>query len=162
ARPEEPKAVVRHLIATITMDAFGRSADAAVLAGWRDANDRSEDAWLWFETQRHGADRHFEHLRQQALSHADPFLRSVALEPVAGAAAMCLASLAELPRKELERALAIEGVAALLWAHRSYVRGDEWRPVAEALIDTFDDKATPQRTKVVVARQLARTLDCPN
>lgn len=172
AKPEEPKAVVRNLIATIAMSAFGRSADSLALARWRDANERAEHAWLWFETQRYTADRDFEHLREQAMTHSDPYLRSVALEAVAdrasrvegipGAAALCLATLAELPRKEVERALAIEGVASILAAHGSYVRGDEWRPVAEALIDTFDDDSMPHHAKVVVARQLARIFDCPN
>lgn len=171
-RPEEPEAVVRHLIATIAMKAFGRSADPDVLSSWRQRHDETEDAWLWFETQRYTADRELPALAAQALGKGDPFLRAVALEAIADrtrrvgvgpeSADLCLQVLDTLPRKELDRAVLLESVASVVLANRPRIRGDVWKPVAERVIRELDERATPHRSKVVIARHMALALDCPN
>src|SRR5690606_21333147 len=66
-RPEEPTDVVRHLIVSLTMDAFGSSADEARLAAWRAKHDDDADAWLWHETLRPFADAADEDFRALVL-----------------------------------------------------------------------------------------------
>lgn len=172
SRPEDPVEQNRYLIASIVMRAFRRTADLADLAAWRKKFAKSSDAWLWFETQRPSAKQQFDDLRAQALGRGDPFLRAVALEALADAAAkgnepehlaeLCLEVLETLPRKEMDRALMTEGVARVLLAVNRQVRGETWRPVAEAVIRQFDEADTPQRTKVVISRYLAKILRVSN
>lgn len=171
-RPEEPKEVVRHLIASITMDAFGKSADEEVLATWREKYDDAEDAWLWFETLQPTADRHQLEMRELVLGKEDAFLRAAALEALAARARKvgggaelaetCLLVLDDLPSKDLDRALLLESVASVLLANRVRIRQDPWKPVAEILIRNLGEKATPHRSKVVIGRHLAKAFDSPN
>jgi hypothetical protein len=171
-KPEEPKNAVRHLLATIVMSAFGKTADPATLAAWRARYADAEHAWLWFETMRPSAESELDPLRSLVLGRTDPFLRSAALEALAERAAkvgigaegagLCLELLAAPPKKDLERALLLESVASLCLANRKRLRDEPWRPVAELLIRNLDEADTPLRSKVVITRHLAKAFESPN
>src|SRR5690606_32605244 len=144
----------------------------ARLAAWRAKHDDDADAWLWHETLRPFADAADEDFRALVLGKKSAFLRAAALEALAArsqrvsggldAAALGLEVLRALPRKEVERAVLIESVASLVLAHRRQVRDDDWKPVARLLIENLDDPATSHRSKVAIARRLARTFDSPD
>ncbi|MFO1054470.1 MAG: hypothetical protein U1F36_19795 [Planctomycetota bacterium] len=172
AKPEEPQDQNRYLIASIVMRAFKRNADQAQLSAWRKKFSRPEDAWMWFETERPSAKAQFDELRTQILGKGDAFLRVTALEALADAAShgneaehlpeLCLEVLESLPKKEVERALLVESVGRVLVAVKRQVRGDTWKPVAEALIRQFDEADTPQRTKVVLSRYFSQIFNVTN
>ncbi len=172
SKPEDPADQNRYLIASILMRTFRNKPDEALLSAWRKKHGKAEDAWMWFETLRPSAHQHFDELRLQALGKGDPFLRAVAIEALADAAAkgnepeklaeLCLEVLDNPSSKELERALLTESVARVLLTMRRQVRGETWRPVTEAIIRQFDEPETPQRTKVVLSRMLSQVFGCSN
>ncbi|MBK8979959.1 MAG: hypothetical protein IPM29_29015 [Planctomycetes bacterium] len=172
AKPEYPEGPVRYLVAQIAMDAFKGNADALLLADWRKQQDDADDAWLWFQTQRYTADRDFEALRQVITGRGDPYLRAATFEALSdrvanvdapdGLAELCLRILTEPPRRDNERALMIECVGRVLISMKTRVRSDPWHTVALALIEQLDLEETPQRTKVVISRQLAQVFGVTN
>jgi hypothetical protein len=171
-KPEEPRDVVRYLIASKTMRAFQTKAPTDVLANWRKRHDDAADAWLWFETLRYTAEKDTAGIRDIAFGKADPFVRAAALEALAErgrrvgsnmeAAGLCLEILNDLPKKDVERALMLEAVASLVHANHRRLRDEPWKPVAELLIRNLDEEDSPHRSKVVIARYLADALKSPN
>ncbi|MGE0144440.1 MAG: hypothetical protein AB7I19_12950 [Planctomycetota bacterium] len=172
AKPEEPIEQNRYLIASIAVNAFRRAADPAVFESWRKKHAKPEDAWMWFLTLEPFARDLFDVMGKQVLGKGNAFLRAVALEAFAHAAAkgyepenlamLCLEILDALPKSGVDRALLTEGVAHVLLAVRRQVRGETWKPVAEALIRQFDEPATEQRTKVVLSRYFSKIFNVNN
>ena len=172
ARPEDPEQVNRYLIADIAMRAFGARADRGVLGEWRLKYDDPEDSWLWFTTLEPTAVEQFDFVRETVTGRHDPFIRFAALEATAsrvrdvnspdGLPLLCEELLADLPRKDVERALATEGVAGVILGMKSKVRSDPWKDICSRLIDQLDDEDTPERTKVVISRHLAQTFGVSN
>jgi hypothetical protein len=171
-KPEEPRDVVRYLIASKAMRAFQSKAPADVLANWRKRHDDAADAWMWFETLRYTAEKDTAGIRDIAFGKTDAFVRASAVEALAErgrrvgsnmeAAGLCLEILDDLPKKDVERALMLEAVASLVHANHRRLRDDPWKPVAELLVRNLDEKETPHRSKVVIARYLADALESPN
>ncbi len=171
-RPEDPKDEVRFLIAQNVMDAFKGKADRELLAKWRKKHDDETDAWLWFQTIRYTAEEQFDEIRDYVLGRGDVYLKAAMLEALAdrvenvdapdGLDQLCLTILADLPRKDHERAVLTECVASILYSMRAKVRRDPWQEVALGLIGQFDDEDAPHRTKVVISRYLAKIFDTTN
>ncbi len=162
ARPEEPKDQVRYLLASICADHFKAPEHAKEFARWRTKHTKPRDAWLWYRTLK----RELEHKGPVELI---AILQSGRPGPLRAAALLALAHgkdsntlpvvarlLDELPSKPFARALLIEACAEALWLQRKQLRETEWREAAKRLIALLDDRATQERTKLVIARKLAR------
>ncbi|MEO0481611.1 MAG: hypothetical protein AAF196_19240 [Planctomycetota bacterium] len=171
-KPEEPQQVNKYLITSLVMRVWGNDLSLATLGDWRGQNKKTTDSWLWYKTLLPTAVKHFEVIFDIARDNRDPFLRAAAMQSLADQLAnsnspdelpeFLSEMLTELPKKELERALRIEGVTAILLAMKPVLREDPWKEICRTLILQFDDEDTPQRTKVNIARMLTEAFEVPN
>lgn len=167
SRPEDPVDHNKYLIATIVMDNFASSADEKLLESWRRRNRKPIDAWMWFETLRIAnmkahrdqileicTGRDNEYLRAAAFAALVELSDGFAVEP--DLANWAILQLEELPRDKMQRALLIEGIAALVLKKKRHIRDAPWSTLCRRVIGTtFDDEDTPRRTQVAVARYLS-------
>lgn len=174
-RAEEPRDHVRYLLASLVMRSFRSNVDEATRTSWRDANRKDIDAWLWYETTRHGTTA--KDARASALDDVrgreSGFLRAARLMALARnidapaetpeLAAACGDVLAKLPRKDAEKSALLEAVArVLVYVGSEGVRDEPWKGVAATVIDELEDKRLHHRTKVALSRLLARTFETTN
>lgn len=166
-RPEEPTDHVAYSIVSIVTKHFDRAEDVPALGRWRAARTRPEDAWLWFRTW--AADRSADG-EAAALSAAaapgDPCLRAASLARLGSGddpAALAVISriLSSIGPDPFERAVLLEACAEALLERSGLLGKEEFHDPAMRVIRAIDDPLTPQRTRLVVGRALARLFDKP-
>lgn len=165
ARPEAPEDHVRYLLAGLAGDAFAGAEHAAAWAEVTRSAKDAPDAWLWLFALAAQAEAGVEGVVRVATdAKADPFVRAAALEVLAdearadaalNAVAAVLAQQEKL--KGVERAALVEACAWALPAARARLGTDAFGRAAGLVLDALDGKRTGLRTKLVVARALART-----
>lgn len=168
-KPEEPRDEVRYLVTTLCGRYLGR--EAAVLpawTAWRRGHAGAEDAWLWYvsvgvEHALGGA----EAAEAVASPTADPFLRAASLRALferAGARdgggpppwSAASAALLKLPPALPGRGLLAEAAAmALAGSHEPWA-SEEGALLVEQVIALLEDRVLTPRSKLVIARGLAR------
>lgn len=160
-RVDKPEAQQQYLIASIASTYLRQDEHRPAYAEWRRRRDKARDAWLWFQALRVEAERGDpETVVKVALSSTrNCFLRAAALEALAAAgdpAALDAAAgvFAKLPPEPVARAVLVESIAAVLFAHRDRRGEVGCRTVLTKLIRQLDKKATSARTKLVLARRL--------
>lgn len=174
SKPEVPRDHNKYLIASIATNAFGKTAPDEKLAAWRRKHRKPIDAWLWYETldlQR------MESRRDELLEIADgkenAYIRGAALAAMierldshdrdVALAAWCMGQLEALPSKEIDRAIRLEAIASIVLKKKRHVRKDPWKEICRAVITkTFEEKETPRRSHVCVARYLTETFGTQN
>jgi len=164
SRAEEPRDQVQYLLASLTTDRFAEAEHLPVYEAWRKRCDSPKDAWLWFKSLGvHGLAKGAADLDAVVRSDRGVFLRAAAIEALrSNLDRSLLASLPELarlaPAEGVPRAVFLESVAACLPLFRDQRRKPEFRAPAEAVIALMDDDKALPRTRIVVARCLARAL----
>lgn len=163
-KPRVPKDHERYQLAAAIGDAFTKSAHVERLAKLMRAHRKDEHAWLWFHASRAEARGPGVAglLEQIADDGTKPFLRAALLERLAAErrpeALPFVAGLGAeaLPRRGPARMLLLEAAASVLLALR-----DEAAPgypeAARAVVDLLALDDVDDRTKLVIARHLART-----
>lgn len=169
-QPEAPEDHVRYLMAGLAGDLF---EGAEHVAAFQEATKRAAeapDAWLWFQAlaleARHGG---VEAVAAVAVDpKRDPFVRAAALEVLGAGEDRADAALATIARvlgppagaklKGVERAALVEACAWTLAGHGARGGTPPFAEAAGHVIDALDGKKTELRTKLVVARALARAL----
>jgi hypothetical protein len=166
-QPEEPSDHVAYSIVSIVASNFDRAQDLPAFAAWRAANGKPQDAWLWHRTlvvdrQRAGPRAALE----TALAPGDPCLRAAALAAVEGDDPAILAAIPKLlavePKDAFERALLVEAAADALSTQAAQVGTEPFHAPAVAVIRRLDDPELPPRSRLVVARRLAKTFGKPH
>lgn len=158
-RPDQ-KLQEQYLIASIATARCRKAAHASAYAAWRRQKNSDRDAWLWYQSLRVDAELgRTAPIVDAARKARSPWLRAAALEVLAAARAqealaIALEMLEKLPSKDVERSLALEGVASVALALKGHQERSEYRLVLTKLIRQLDDKATPARTRLVIARHL--------
>jgi len=167
-KPENPKDHVRYLIATMSATWLGN--DAQLLpqwTAWRKRYGQPSHAWLWYQTSQVEA-----RLRGKDAADAlvaarnEPLLQAAALRSLADAFAgkpegSAVADLAltlgqALPKAAAARGAVLEAVALVLATLKLPWKEPKAVALAEAVIGSLADPALPARSKLVVARALAR------
>lgn len=167
-KPEIPKDHVRYLVATQCATWLG--GDAKLLpqwTGWRKRYAQAGHAWLWYQTSQVEARlRGKDALDALTAAGDDVVLRVAALRSLldafAGkpeAQALADATLAAgqaLPKAAPQRGVVVESQALVLAVLKLGWKDAKAVALAEQLIAALGDKAVPLRSKLVVARCLAR------
>ena len=161
ARPEDPKEQVRALLVSICCEQYDAPEYAPALAAWRKKHTKPQDAWLWYRTltieRKHtGA----AELIDTVHSRREGTLRSAALLALAeggdeSTLPVLTRLLGELPAQPFDRTVLLEAAAEALWLERGKIRQPAWREAAALLIPQLEERGTPERTKLVIARRLA-------
>ncbi len=162
ARPEVPKDQVQYLLASICSDHFEAPPHAKAFRALRRKHAKPRDAWLWYRTLavEHKNEGPLELIAALQSKRAGT-LRAAALLALAttgdeNTLPVLLRLLADLPAKPFDRALLLEAAAEVLWIERKQRSKQPWRDAAARLIPYMDDRATQERTKLAIARRLAR------
>ncbi len=164
AKAEQPRDQVQYLLVNCVTERFHQEEDLLLYANWRRRQERPEDAWLWFKTllpqyEAHGASELVALVR----GSGNVFLRCAALEVFsnrqdAGLLAM-IPALAELASASgVARAVYLESLASALAEFAKLRAKPEFRAPAEAILRCMEEAATLPRTRIVMARCLARAL----
>ena len=164
-KPRVPKDHERYLIAAALGRHFTDASHVEALEKLRRAHRKNEHAWLWY----HAAGAEARGTDVSALletiegANARPFLRAALLERLAAQrrveAVPFVASLNadSLPRKGLARTLLLESAASVLLALRDVPDAPGYADAARAVVDLLALDEVSERTKLVIARHLART-----
>lgn len=162
-KAEEPKDVVRALIATLAAENLAGQAEMrGVWARWRERAREPGDAWLWYRSMPVdrvlGGDAAVVAAKDAALPTA---LRAAALRALGSmsdpdAPGVVAAVLDALPTAEPARGALLEACAASATGWSAALKDEATRAVVERIARTLDDAALSVDTKDVVARALAR------
>ncbi len=165
AKPRVPKDHERYLIAAAIGRSFTQARHVESLAKLRRKHRKTENAWLWFHAARAEAcGKDLASLLETIRSSKTrPFLRAALLERLAAEgreeALPLVSELAgeELPRKGLARTLLLESAASVLLALRDVPGAPGYAEAARSVVDLLALDDVEARTKLVIARTLART-----
>jgi hypothetical protein len=168
-KPEAPKDHVRYVLVTQCADHLGQ--DAALLpawTGWRKRYTQAEHAWLWYRgTQVESSLGSAEAAQALSSDKTDPWLRSAAflalvhLDPGARKsgpipAEAALDVLGRLPKDGAPRAVLAESAVMALVPMKDPLKDPAGLALVERAIELLADPALLPRSKLVVARVLAR------
>lgn len=164
-KPEKPDDQVQYMIVSICCKNFDDEPFVDRLIEWRRKEKQPKDAWLWYRTlEIEGTHRPVDDLARLSCSKEPVFLRAAALEALARLRDTALLPLlpklaGQLPAKEIDRAVIVESMASALLGLSLEKGSNEFREAAAAVIYRLDDPETLPRTRLVVARHLARLFD---
>ena len=172
AAPEEPKDFVRALLVDILADFH--PVESPLLeewARWRKRHDSAEDAWLWYRSLQIETAADAGAWRAVFSARLPTELRAVALaaatrrEPKIGLDADLLGVLrdaaASLPARGRDRAMLLEALVAAFEARTEKLQASQ-SAVLRVLVQAMADPATTVRSRLVLARSLARALGRDN
>ena len=182
-KPETPEDHVRYLVAGICGEELNQEATVEGWKGWMKRYADSPDSWLWYWGLRvQGETEGSAPIAELALNRKlDVFLRGAAIESIT--ARQDRPALMDLIPKLLgyepqtpgegtrkrgkkekgEKGLALmvilESCAAGLIPCKGEIGNQAFTDAAMAVIEQLDEKKLPYRSKLVVARALAKTFD---
>ena len=164
AKPRVPKEHERYLLAAVIGEHFTGPEHIERLWKLARAFKKDEHAWLWVNAL--GAAARHEGAASVTAAVLNPklkpYLRAAALEALVAqrhpAALRLIPSLlgAKLPRKGVARVVLLESCAAVLLAHRDDTKRPAFQKAARAVVDLLAREEVPERTRLVIARYLAR------
>jgi hypothetical protein len=162
ASPPEPKDQVRYLIASAAGLHLVRNYEHDPFMAWSFQNNKSDDAWLRYRALWAAArNEKMEVVLERARTEKDIWMRAAAIEAAAAWKDPALLPLVRdiyksLPRKGFERTILIECMASCLLGLQAKTGDPEFHEVATPVIELLDDPKTPQRSKIVLIRHLAK------
>lgn len=173
AEPDEPAEQVRYVVAGLIGESFDRAEDLEPLTAATARLDKAPDCWLVWQALRLQArlGKPEAVLDLATDPKRDAFLRATGLEAlvlakqheqVLGAIARVLSPTALKKLKPLERAVLLETCAAALAAAKEHTASEPFASAIERVIAGLEEKKLEQRTRLVIARALARALDAPS
>ncbi len=168
-KPEEPMDEVRYLVVTLCGRHLGREQDTLpAWTAWRRRHAAAGDAWLWYVSAwvEHGLGG-AEAAEAVGEPDADPFLRAASLRGLFdGAEARgadvpprldaVRSALARLPSALPARGVLAEAAAMALAAGSEPWATEEGALLLEQVIRLLEDRVLTARSKLVIARCLAR------
>jgi len=160
AKPEQPKAFVRYMCASLAAYYFEELQFLPTFASWRSRHATNQDAWLWYRTLVVHLDRKdAKELTRIATGHDKLFLRAAAIHAMGSginteALPLIDTILDNLPRDPIERAVLVEALAALMYGQRHRLGDKEFQNPVSRLIHQMNEKETLYRTKLTLARRL--------
>ncbi|MHC5010200.1 MAG: hypothetical protein ACYTG6_04515 [Planctomycetota bacterium] len=166
ARLPEPRDQAQYLLAAVCGRHFDGATFVPALQKWRNKFARPEHAWLWYQTlliqARHQGPAELLELAGSKRKHA--FLRAMAVEALAAlrrpeAVTAVSEVLGTLPSHAPQRAALLNAIATVLLSRGHEDGSTAHHALARRLIDLLDDPATPESSKVVIARHLQRVFD---
>jgi len=164
-KPENPKAFVRYMCASLAAHYFEDLKFLPAFASWRNSHRKDQDAWLWYRTlAAHLERKDAEELIRVATSNDRLFLRAAAVHAMGtGMDTKALpfidTILDDLPRDPVERAVLVEGLGAVMYAQRHRLGDKDFQDPVSRLVHQMDAKETLYRTKLTIARHLMRVFN---
>ncbi|MEZ6185994.1 MAG: hypothetical protein R3F62_13415 [Planctomycetota bacterium] len=182
-KPEDPGDHVRYLVAGICGEELDQDATADTWKQWMGRYGSAPDSWLWFwGLQVQGSAQGNDGVKEIALNRKlDEFVRAAAIESLTARQEKeaLLALIPELlgyeapaagdatrnrkkknkGEKGLAKVVILESCAAALVPCKGEIGQDAFTHAATAVIEELDEKKLPYRSKLVVARALAKTFD---
>lgn len=167
AKPPEPVEFVRSTLVTLLSELHTQEPPRDSWRAWREANPKAEHLWLWYRAiQLEGAvadgrwrevfgQRLPVELRAAILAAAGDVEGGPALDEATLGLVMELA--AAMPRPPRERAMLLEGMVELFEAKGKELTGTA-RGVFHSLLHLMAERETSLRSRIVIARTLARAL----
>jgi hypothetical protein len=167
ASPGEPVDFVRSALVTQLAEFHTKEPDRDAWRSWREANTSDEHLWLWYRAvQLEGAvasgqwrelfaQRLPVELRAAILAAAGDVAGGPSLDEDTLGLVMDLA--AAMPRPSRERAMLLEGMVELFEAKGKELTGTA-RGVFHSLLHLMAERETNLRSRIVIARTLARAL----
>lgn len=179
AEPEQPQEFVRSLLVSMLADHFTESAHAELWRTWRVANNTAGDTWLWYNAmaQEGLTDRELwrtivretlpVELRAATLIATAARPRSLTLDDATLALITDLST--GIGTRSYERAVLLEALVGLFTEQPleppppppeppASPLGKPQRNVLRSLVGAMAEPATSPRSRIVLARQLARAL----
>lgn len=164
AKPRVPKEHERYLLAAVIGKYFRHARDVDPLWKLLRKHKKPEHAWLWLNglaaaARQSDASQVTAAIRNKKLK---PHLRAAAWQALAGAQHPAALPLVlellgqKLPRAGTPRIVLLESAAAVLLAQRSRLDSPVYQQATGAVIDLLKRDDVPARTKLVIARHLAR------
>ena len=152
--PRLPKDHERYLLARMAGEFLKDPKHAEALWQWMRKHRKDEDGWLWFNVL--GAEARGKDLARIARlirAKGNVFVRAAALEALAAAGRP---EVLDLIPAMLGHPVTAESAAAVLRRRKNDLGTPEFREAALPVIALLDANQTGARTKLVIARQLAR------
>lgn len=185
ASPENPKDHIQYLVAGIAGEELKSEETVETWKAWMSGYKKAPHSWLWYSgLQVQGEKEGSDPISELALNRKnDVFIRAAAIESLtkrqqSGALLKLIPELLgytppeaagsgtrtrKKKKKKLDKGLAklviLESCAHALIACKSEIGKKAFTDAATAVIEMLDEKKLPYRTKLVVARALARTFD---
>lgn len=161
-KPPDPKEQVRYLIASAAGMHLVRNFEGDPFLAWSFQQNKSDDAWLRYRALwAAGRNEKMDIVLERARTEKDIWLRAAAIEAAAAWKDAALLDLLRhihktLPKKGIERTVAIESMAAVLLGLQARTDDAEFQAVATPIIQLIDDPKVEARSKLVLIRYLAK------